>query len=415
MAEATRRGLRERLLLFVICCASVAGYSWSAVTAYRAHLLGGQSNERSVEMAASMAPRNADYHDLLCRFGMFSNRESTNTLRECIKASELNPYSSSIWLDLAQAYYLNGNLSQNDVAIHRSLSVDPTTPDTIWNVANFLMIQGNVSEALKQFAIVLQKDPSLVPASLNVCWHSVHDLTRLQNILPPNPDVYLDLIRLLDSGGEYDEAGRVWSSLMRLKVPFDYRRSLFYVDDLIQAGRAEQGSQAWSQMSQLSTELHAYIQPRNLVTDGSFTQEILNSGFDWRYIPTSLVDVTLDSAQSRAGSRSLRLGYSGAGGDASIFQYVAVRPNSHYRLSAWVKSEDLNTANGPTLALFEADGRNRIVSTQDTIGTTPWHRVEADLATGDKATLLVLSIDRDPRETAIQGRFWVTDIRLELL
>jgi hypothetical protein len=415
MIEVPRRRLREQILLFTMCFAGVVGYSWSVVTVYRAHLLAAQSNERSVEIAASLAPRNADIHDQLCRFGMFSSRYSITAISECRKASELNPYSSSMWLDLAQAYYLNGDISLSDVASHKALSVDPTTPDTIWNVANFLMVQGNVSEAIKQFAIVLEKDPPLVPASLNVCWHSVHDVNRIQNILPPNPAVYLAFIRILDAGGEYDQAGQVWSSLMRLKVPFDYRQSLFYVDDLIQAGRADQGSQIWRQLGERSTELHAYIQPKSLVMDGSFAQEILNSGFDWRYNPNSLVEVTLDSAQSRAGGRSLRLGYSGVGSDPGIFQYVAVHPASHYRLSAWVKSEGLNTANGPTLSLLDAASRDRIVSTQDTTGTTSWHFVQADLTTGNGTTLLVLSIARNPEQTAIQGRFWIADIRLEPL
>jgi tetratricopeptide (TPR) repeat protein len=310
---------------------------------------------------------------------------------------------------------LTGNIPLNDAAIHKALSVDPSTPDTIWNVANFLMAQDDVSEALKQFAVVLQKDPSLVPASLNICWHSVHDVSLIESILPRNPAAYLEFVRVLHASGEYDQAGQVWASLMRMDGDFDYRQFLFYIDDLIQVGRAEQGDQAWRQLSEHSPELHAYDQPGNLVMDGSFAQEILNSGFDWRYIPNAFVDATLDSAESHSGGRSLRLVYSAANVDAGISQYIAVQPHSRYRLSAWVKSEDLRTANGPMLTLFDAGSHMPVAFTQDTIGTTPWHPIEVELTTGPTTNLLVLSIVRNPGQTAIRGKFWINDIRLEPL
>ena len=73
------------------------------------------------------------------------------------EASELDPYSSSIWLDLAQAYYSDREKQLVNAAIHKALAVDPTTPDTAWSAANFFLIQGDTSHALQVFAIVLAK------------------------------------------------------------------------------------------------------------------------------------------------------------------------------------------------------------------------------------------------------------------
>jgi thioredoxin-like negative regulator of GroEL len=415
MARTSQQSRLGGLLLFAACVAGAASYTWFVVRAYRAQRFADHSDQSSIEKAVALAPQNATYHDLLCRSMIFVSQEPERAVRECKKASELNPYSSSIWLDLAQAYYSTGNKEFNNAAIHKALAVDPTTPDTAWDAANFFLIQGNTMDALNQFAIVLREEPSLASPVLNICWQSLHDINRIQSILPQNPEVYLSFIQLLLSTGELDSAHQIWSALMQLKTVFDYHQGLFYIDSLIRARSVAQASDAWKQLSSRSKELQAYSQPGNLVMDGSFTQEILNSGFDWRYTPRPQIAVTLDRAEFHAGNRSLRLVYSGSVSDAGIFQYIAVQPNTRYRLSAWVRSEDIATANGPTLTVLDGYDNVTYGSTEETVGTTPWHSVETELETGPETKLLILTVLRRPGDTRIQGKFWLNDIKLETL
>jgi hypothetical protein len=412
--NASDRGWSRTTLLFAIGTAAVS-YAWFAITAYRAQELAQRSDQRSIEKAIGLAPRSAEYHDQLCRTMMFISQQPDSAVAQCKKASELNPYSSAIWLDLAQAYYSVGNRELNNIAVHRALAVDRTTPDTVWNVANFLLLQGNTDEALNKFATVLRENPSLAPASLNVCWQSLHDVDRIRNILPPNSDAYLAFIKLLLSTGELAAARHIWSGLMHLNAPLDFHQALFYIDNLIEARSVPEASEAWKELMSKSTVLQAYSQPNNLITDGTFAQEVLNSGFDWRYTPKSQITIALDKSEFHTASRSLRFEYSGTGSDAGIFQYIAVRPAMRYRLSAWVKSDQLETANGPTITLFDADNNATFGFTEETAGTTPWHRVETEVQTGPQTKLLVLAVSRRPGETRIQGKFWVDDIKLEPL
>lgn len=412
MVRTPRQSWAQRLLLFAVCLAGIASYSWLAVKAYRAQRLADRSDQSSLERAVALAPRNATYRDLLCRSLIFVSQEPARAVDECRKASELNPYNSSIWLDLAQAYYSVGNKQLNSAAIHKALAVDPTTPDTAWNAANFFLIQGNTSEALKQFAIVLREEPSLAAPALNICWQSLHDISLMQTILPPNPGVYLAFIKLLLSTGDLDSAHQIWSALMQLQTDIDFHQGLFYIDGLLQARLAARASDAWKQLSSKSKALQAYSQSDNLITDGSFAQEILNSGFDWRYDPKPQIAVTLDSAEFHTGNRSLRLVYSESGSDAGIFQYIAVQPNTMYRVSAWVKSEALETANGPTLTILDAYDNAIYGATEETVGTTPWHLVETAVQCGPETKLLILAVLRRPGETRIQGNFWIDDVKV---
>src|SRR5277367_4077906 len=149
MWTLTHRSLR-RALLFITCVMTVTSYSWFAIQEYRAEWFGEHSDQASIERAVALQPQNASYHDLLCRSMIFVSQEPERAINECKKASELDPYDSSIWLDLAQASYSAGNLQLNNASLRRALAVDPTTPDTTWNVANFWLIQGDTADALDQ-------------------------------------------------------------------------------------------------------------------------------------------------------------------------------------------------------------------------------------------------------------------------
>lgn len=405
----------QRGVLFAVCLVVSAVYAWFAIETYRAQHFADRSDQSSIEKAVALAQRDATYHDLLCRSMVFVSQQPERAIGECRKASELNPYDSSIWLDLAQAWYSAGNSQQADASVHKAIAVDPTTPDTAWNAANFFLVQGNASEAMNQFAMIFREEPSLAPAALNICWQSLHDINRIQSILPPNPAVYLDFIKLLMSTGEVGPAAQVWSSFMRLKPDFDFHQGLFYIDSLLHARAVAQASDAWKQLAAKSKALQAYYQPGNLVADPSFAQEVLDAGFDWRYDPRPQVTVTLDQAEFHSNSRSLRLTFSGSASDAGIFQYIAAQPNTRYRLSAWVKSDRLETANGPMIALMDASDNGLYGSTEETIGTTPWHHIETWVQTGPESKLLILTILRRPSDTRIQGRFWIDDIKLEPL
>jgi tetratricopeptide (TPR) repeat protein len=359
-----------------------------------------------------LEPRDSTYHALLGRYFLIGNQDPELAVAHFQRATELNPYDSSYWLDLALVYYDTGAKSNQQEAILRAIASDPTSPSVAWNAANFFLVQGDVTHALPQFAVVLQHDPSMVTPALDLCWRSLHDLGAIQAIIPPDPDVYLQFIKLMGAKGESEAAYHVWSELLRVNPQFDYRQALFYVDHLLEKGDVARARLVWEQLIARSPALHEYTATDNLVVDGAFSEDILNAGFDWRYSARSGVSVSLDSNQFHVGNRSLMLSYNDAGDDAGIFEYVPVEPNKRYALSAWVKSEELATANGPFLSVTDVFDHTTYATTEETIGTTVWHRVGREFQTGPGAKLVTIHFARDPGNTLIRGRFWVQEVSL---
>ena len=67
---------------------------------------------------------------------MLQSQNPSPAVAEFRKAVALNPYESSYWLDLAEAYYSMGAKSDEDQAIRQAIAVDPTTPSVAWNTAS---------------------------------------------------------------------------------------------------------------------------------------------------------------------------------------------------------------------------------------------------------------------------------------
>ena len=308
----------------------------------------------SLQRAIALEPRDAASQDLLCRFLLFDRQEGGAAVPLCKRATELNPYQSAYWLHLALAYYRTGAEREQQDAILKAISVDPTTPDVAWEAANFFLVQGKIPEALHQFSVVIRGDPAMTPQALDLCWRTVHDVSAIEAILPPDPHVYLQFVKLLIAKNEWDAAHHVWSSMLRLNRPFDFHSALFYVDGLLQHRDVPRASEVWQQLASRSATLSHYSHADDLVMDGNFAEEILNAGFDWHYSAQPGSAVSLDTTEFHSGSQSLLISYSDTGGDAGMYEYVAVKPNTKYTISAWVKSEELQSANGPRISVSDA-------------------------------------------------------------
>jgi hypothetical protein len=131
--------------------------------------------------------------------------------------------------------------------------------------------------------------------------------------------------------------------------------------------------------------------------------------------PYSQVDVSLDTSQFHSGTRALRLVFSGpAFSDSGVSQYVPVQPNIRYRLSTFVRSEDIVSASGPRIVVQDYYGNQVLASTDDLLSTSGWRELLADFTTGPQTRLIAIKVMRVPGNPLIKGTFWLDDVKLTL-
>ncbi|MGA3128994.1 MAG: carbohydrate binding domain-containing protein [Candidatus Korobacteraceae bacterium] len=412
MGIALRQNRNISLALLSGCILVAGLYGWFAARDYESSRLASSLDLPSLERAIALAPGDAAHQDLLCRYLLFDKQDAAAAIPYCKRATELNSYQSAYWLHLALAYYRTGAEPEQQDAILKAVSVDPTTPDVAWEAANFFLVQGKVPEALRQFSVVIGGDPSMVTPALDLCWRALRDVNPIEAMLPPDPEVYLQFIKLLIAKNEWGAAQHVWSALLQLNRQFDYRHALFYVDALLQHQDVAGADEAWKQLASRSSVLSRYNSPDNLIVNADFAEEILNGGLDWRYSAQPGTAVSVDTTQFHTGNQSVLISYSDAGGNSGLSQYVPVKPDTRYTVAAWVKSEELRSANGPVISVSDAYNNTRYALTPETLGTTPWHVVENSFQTAPTTRLVIVRIVRDPANTRILGQLWINDISL---
>src|ERR1700691_6317239 len=101
-----------------------------------ASFLGDRPERASLQRAAGLDPSNADYRNHLGRYYALVARDPGAAIEPYRAAVQLDPHSARYWFDLASAYQVLGDTSNQSVTLEHAVAADPTTPDVAWEAAN---------------------------------------------------------------------------------------------------------------------------------------------------------------------------------------------------------------------------------------------------------------------------------------
>ncbi|MBV8051604.1 MAG: hypothetical protein JOZ80_10475 [Acidobacteriaceae bacterium] len=368
----------------------------------------------SLEKAAALQPMNANYRHILGRYHLFVDQDPAAAVRFIESAISLNPYNAIYWLDLSTAYQLLGEKEKEISAVEKALATDPRTPEIAWQAANRLWAEGKLDNALHEFGVVAENDPYLMGASLERCWRIRPDVSSLlATVLPRRADVYSSFLEFLISQNQPTAAALTWAQVAQLHAPVSTRYVFEYIRFLTGQKEIDQARRVWKDAANLS-DLSAYQpSPRNLLVNGDFSSPVLNGGFDWLYENVAGVSLAIDPTENHSAQQSLSIEFNSGGlEDAGIRQLVPVEPNTDYEFSAFFKSENIEGAGGPRLALQDAFSGTRYFESEDLKDADFWKDVNGTFTTASDTKLLVVRIARVPANNAIRGRLWLDGVRL---
>jgi hypothetical protein len=219
---------------------------------------------------------------------------------------------------------------------------------------------------------------------------------------------------LLISKQEVAAAENVWNHLIALNPEFPPKLAFPYLGFLIAKQEVAAAQTAWQQLAVLDRSLQPYLPSReNLIVNGGFEENVLNGGFDWWYELNPHAALAIDTSDFHRGTRSLSVTFDGRNpGNAGIFQFIPVKPNTDYEFSAESKTEDIESASGPRFAIVDAYTNASYVLTDDLLGTNPWRLQQARFQTGPNTNLVLLKIVRQPPNPWIRGKLWIDDLKL---
>ncbi|MGH9581123.1 MAG: carbohydrate binding domain-containing protein, partial [Terriglobales bacterium] len=300
-------------------------------------------------------------------------------------------------------------------AIERALQAEPTSLNVTWEAANLYVVQGNWESAFPLFRVVMQRDPTLRRQALEVALRGNRDVREvLERAVPPGVPVYADFLQLLVRRKDSAGAAAVWSKLVALGESVPVPSALPYLNLLLAEQQGGRARQAWQDLARLTPAIARYVSPGNLVTNGGFEEEILGNGLDWRVRAQPGLVLAVDEGQAHGGNRSLRIHMDAANlGLVGATQLIPLQPSTGYRLVAYVKSDGLESMNGPRLQILDAATGESLLLSDEISGSEPWRSVRAEFTTGPQANLVVLRVVRIPALGQVRGTLWLDDVLIE--
>jgi tetratricopeptide (TPR) repeat protein len=379
-----------------------------------ASAFGERAELKSLQRAAWLDPGNSEYRNHLGRYYALVARDPGASIEHYRAAVQLNPHSARYWFDLASAYQVLGDTSNQTWALEHAIEADPTTPDVAWEAANFYLVQGENEKAMREFRVVLQNEPSLANLAIQYCWRINPDVDALlRDVVPPRSAAYLAFLTLLETKQETAASAKVWAALMSTSEVFELRQVYEYLQFLLNHKDVDQARVVWQQAAP-RFGLASYLPTRNnLVVNGDFSLDVLNGGFDWQYQKQQSVNLTLDPSDFHSGHRSLLITFDGPGVvDAGIRQFIAVQPDTSYQFSAYYKNGEIEGAGGPHFSIQDAYTQAVLYDSDELKEAGFWKSASGEFTTGEDCRLVILHVRRLPEGSPIRGKLWVDDFRL---
>lgn len=381
-----------------------------------------QNVPSSIEHAIRWDPDNPQYSDALA--GITHLYADADTPAEIIplyeRAVRVSSEKAQYWADLATAYDWAGRTLDAQSAYRRALELFPNSPQLNWTVANFEIRTGRITDGLAALRKVLLGNDIPPQTIFVLATNATSDNSVILNeMLPPEASPFFSYLDFQIENGRINDAQLTWDRLLELNLRFDVHQAFPYLDALIGQKRVGGLMRAWSDLAKrFPAQIHVPDSGGNRIINGQFRFDTLNDGLDWRIVPTEGATVSLDSANSFEGRRSLRIDFDGNHNldYRNFLQFVPVKPDTRYKFQAFLRTEGITTDSGPRVEIYDAyDMRKLFLSTENLIGTTAWKNEELDFQTPADTQLLIVKVARPISEkfdNEIAGSVWVNDVRL---
>jgi tetratricopeptide (TPR) repeat protein len=396
--------------------------SYASIRNARAEHFADFQTREGLERATHLEPDDARNWYLLGRYWQFDleNSDTRQAIRAYKIATSLDSHSADTWLGLGSAYEAAGDLTSARDAFLQATKSYPLSAEVSWQYGNFLLRQGELQSAFTEMRQAVEADPRRGAEAFSRSLRAEPDVGQILNhVLPPNRDVYVDVIWDQITDGQTDIALQVWDRLVAIHPRLPLRDVSPLIDALRKSKRITEARRVWDQAVIMAGMADLERPPGSVLWDGGFESGATGVGYSWLIPENSrTVQISFDAQEKHSGNYSLRLTFDGKSvvSSTDICHYVPVQPLTPYRFSAWVKTEAITTDQGIRFQLRSLGTPDvSVAETPELHGSQPWTHIELPWSSGtdvrEVQVCLVRSLS-DQLENKIKGTTWVDDVAL---
>ncbi len=357
------------------------------------------------------------------------NPDIARAVADYRQALALNPYLGQAWVDLSDCYDRMGNYGDAGAALEKAFLVQKYSPLILWQAGNFYLRRSNLPRMYERFRLAGQYDIGKLGIAMEVAWKIDPDHGGiLQKLVPDNLPSNLQYLNFLIARDELDLARPVWDRCLKnsIREDFEFKPSVAfgYIDRLLASDRIADALVIWDGAlrkagfgpadTRLKTRAYNLREPDsgNLIWNGSFEQEILRGGFDWRFPDTAEARFQIDAANRMQKLKSLKLVF----GDVNLAsvllsQIVPIMEPGSYKLDFYLRTDSLTTDQLPYLTIQGFPDASVVSArTKAFPSTASWSKVTVPFMAGSSCKAIQLSLRRDRSakfDNQIKGTLWL--------
>ena len=376
----------------------------------------------TAQMAVGLAPSDPLPH---WRLGNLAQKELppdqiSLVIAEYEKAVSLSPNDYRFWMDFGSALEQAGEFDKAEKALREAVKLAPSYAYPHWYLGNLLLRTDRYTEGFAELQRASEANGEFQSQLFNLAWQvNKDDFESLKAAVGNTPAMRAAFSKYLIERGRYDDGLRLWNTL----TATEKKESRFAADpiigSLIKNQRYHQAMEIWNEVAPGP----AYDAELGHILDGGFENNLAHGPgavFGWQVQSNSQVQIGIDAGQGHTGSRSLRVFFQVRShiDTINVSQLVPVKPNTEYDLECYLKTERLESAETPLVAIFNAaDESSLAASSAAPSGNTNWQRISLSFKTDAKTEAVRVKMLRNSCSNSpvcpIFGTVWYDDFDLK--
>lgn len=412
-----------RIALVVVIILAIA-FGWFTARWQFGGMLAGltsstQPNAKEIaETAKALAPNDPMTSWLLATTGkdIFTPENLAQSLRDTEQAVKLAPYDYRWWVELGRAYEQLEQPEKAETAYLRAVELAPSYTYPHWQLGNFYLRQNRTDVAFAELQKAAVDNDIYRQQVLSIAWEFYEqDVAKIEELAGDSPAAKVGLARFFALKGRSGESLRVWNTVSAEDK--EKNDSIARLVARVLYNNLNLRS-AVEFVNQIGIEPDAKAETvQNSGFEGKI-DDIENVYFGWKIGKTEKVTVKIDPSRRHSGERSLRVAFNNfiLPQLSEITQAIATEAGKNYRLTFWVKTDELKSAGPPTLEVVDVKTNAPLASSKPfPTGTNDWQEFAVDFTAPEDAEGIFIRTARSfcGDSCPIIGTIWYDDFELK--
>lgn len=344
--------------------------------------------------------------------------DTATAVRHLETSVKLAPHDYRFRVEFARALEQDEQLERAELEFQRAVELAPSYGNPRWHYGNFLLRRSREAEAMAEFKRAAADHLIYRDQVFSLVWDLTNkDAARLEAVAGEGRDALVTLSYFFASRGRAADALRTWNRLSDAD-----KQSRLYMAKAMAEGlfiqRHFDEALAFSRESGEDADADAAPEA---ITNRSFEKIIdpdSSSRFGWEIARNeSKVEIFPDVKIKRTGDRSLKVEFRNftRNSFANISQTVVVKPGGRYRLSCWLKTENLRSSGPPQLEIVNpVDGILIVRTPPFAEGTNDWREVVLEFTVPETTDGITIRTVREycGEQCPLNGTIWYDDFEL---